>query len=415
MHSILLVEDAAFFEKAALRKLADVGDYDVTVARTYRQAKELLESGDILPSLALVDLTLPDAPDGEIVDLTGLFAIPTVVFTSRYEPAMRNEMRQKGIIDYVIKDSPSSLDYIGELVHQLWRNPEIGILVIDDSTIERTRLSDILDRHRYRVYEAESAADGLSLIERFKDIRLVLVDYFMPGEDGFSFLKAVRRRHSRDKLAVIGMSGYEDDENRIAFLKYGANDFVQKTCSPEELLLRVSQNLYVIDRFSDLNERALRDPLTGLYNRRFLFSEGLRSMRQQIADGDAFWITLIDLDNFKAINDTHGHLAGDRALKTVADEISKVTGPGEYAVRLGGDEFCMTLAAQTEAQVMARAQSFLIGLARQGLLVDDTKIHFTVSMGAAPLVNADLESALKIADTRLYKAKSEGRNRMVAG
>ena len=130
MGTILLVEDASFFEKAALRKLAAIGETDVSVARCYQQAQTFLENAETAPALALVDLTLPDARNGEIVDLCRDNGIPTVVFTGRYETHIRHAMREKGILDYVIKDSPSSLDYIGDLIQrtevELLKTPNLG-------------------------------------------------------------------------------------------------------------------------------------------------------------------------------------------------------------------------------------------------------------------------------------------------
>ena len=124
MQSILLVEDASFFEKAVLMTLKNIEECNVYVARSYKEAEELLCSSREKPDLALVDLTLPDARDGQIVDLTKTHEIPTIVFTSRWAAHIRKSVYSKGVMDYVVKDSPSSLDYLSELILQLRRNPQ---------------------------------------------------------------------------------------------------------------------------------------------------------------------------------------------------------------------------------------------------------------------------------------------------
>ncbi|NBN65737.1 diguanylate cyclase [Microvirga tunisiensis] len=414
MQTILLVEDATFFEKAALKKLADIGDYDVVIARDFAEAKRILETARHMPDLALVDLTLPDAPDGEIVDLCMAHKLATVVFTSRFEPRIRNAIRQKGVLDYVVKDSPSSLDYLGELVQRLGRNASIGVLVIDDASVERSVISDTISRHRYKVYQARSSNDGMEMLANNPDIRLVLVDYFMPDEDGFAFLKAVRRKHGREQLAVLGMSSSEDTENRIRFLKYGANDFIHKSCPPEELLLRISQNLDVIDRFATLSDRSLRDTLTGLYNRRYLYGDGVRRCQEADAANQPTWLALIDVDEFKTINDSRGHGAGDEALLLLASELNRLTVENGFAIRIGGDEFCAVVGSPTEAEAHALIEGFRKQLENRDVIRDGHCFRITVSIGLARVHKGDISEALRVADTYLYAAKSAGRNRLVA-
>lgn len=415
MKKILLVEDAAFFEKAALRKLSHIGETNISVARCYADAERLIrEQPDDLPSLALVDLTLPDARNGEIVDLCREHDIPTVVFTGRYEAPIRKAMLDKGILDYVIKDSPTSLDYIGDLVQRLWRNPSIGILVVDDVKHERNRLSSILSKHRYQIFEADNSAEGIELLKNYPQIKLAIVDYFMPNEDGFSFLKNVRRRFSREKVAVLGMSGYEASENRIRFLKYGASDFLHKSCTSEEILLRVSQNLDIIDRFSDLYERSVRDALTGLYNRGFLFNECAGIVKRSSPANSDFWLAMVDLDSFKTINDTYGHPAGDAVLQAVAAELDRITGQSEHAIRLGGDEFCLFLKAESEQHAVERLESICNSLRTKTISAGDRPIPFSVSIGITPILDGDLDSALGRSDARMYEAKVQAGDFLIA-
>jgi diguanylate cyclase (GGDEF)-like protein len=415
MQTTLLVEDAAFFEKAIVKKLHEVGRHQIMVARNYEEAENCLNLPIGEPDLALVDLTLPDAPDGEIVDLCEKWNIPTIVFTSRFDPKTRGKMLAKGVIDYVLKDSPGSLNYVADLIRKLAQNPKIGILVLDDSGVERDAISRIVAKHLYKVYQAGSTDEALAMLKAHKDIKLVLVDYFMPEKDGFTFLKAVRRVHDAEKVGIIGMSSYANPENRVRFLKYGAADFVDKNCSPEELLLRVSQNLDYIYRIEELNNMAMRDVLTGLYNRRYLFDKAIRSIASwPVTDGHSHWLALLDLDSFKSINDSLGHDFGDAVLTSFARHLTKLARNGDIVARLGGDEFCIVFCNKSEEEVVDGLQILLDTLQDQPVRHDGDEHHIKTSIGLAVIETGQADDAFKIADHRLYTAKRSGRGHLVA-
>lgn len=414
MQTTLLVEDASFFEKAIVKKLHDVGRHQIMVARSYAEAENCLNLPIGEPDLALVDLTLPDAPDGEIVDLCEKRNIPTIVFTSRFDPKTRSKMLQKGVIDYVLKDSPGSLNYVADLIRRLAKNPKIGILVLDDAGVEREAISRIVMKHLYKVYKAASTDEALKCLSENSDIKLVLADYFLPGKDGFAFLKAVRRSQSAEQVGIIGMSAVTNSDNRVRFLKYGAADFVDKHCSPEELLLRISQNLDYIYRIEELNNLAMRDSLTGLYNRRYLLAEVAGEIKSWSgADDDRNWLALFDLDGFKGVNDNHGHDFSDVVLTRFAGNLTSLSKENDIVARLGGDEFCVVLRDQSESEMRERLSAFLNDVETSPIEHRGLSINIRTSIGVAPLLDGDLHEALKAADLRLYSAKRTGPGQLV--
>ncbi|GAA0782802.1 diguanylate cyclase [Roseibium denhamense] len=415
MQTTLLVEDAAFFEKAIVKKLHEVGRNQIMVARNYAEAESCLDLPIGEPDLALVDLTLPDAPDGEIVELCRQRGIPTIVFTSRLDPKVRAKMLDHGVIDYVLKDSPGSLDYVADLIRKLAQNPKIGVLVLDDAPVELDAIAQIVSKHLYKVYKARSSKEALETLKTHPDIKLVLSDYFMPEQDGFAFLKEVRRRHSRDQVVVIGMSSFANPDNRVRFLKYGAADFVDKNCSPEELLLRISQNLEFIYRIEELNNMAMRDFLTGLYNRRFLFDTAAPQMKGWQDEGDSGnWLALFDLDSFKEINDELGHDYGDAVLVNFATHLKKMSNQADYIIRLGGDEFCAILRNRTEAEVTDLLSNFLEQIDKTHVRCNGKMLQIKTSIGTARIEKGNLADSLRNADMRLYSAKRAGRGRLVS-
>jgi len=415
MQTTLLVEDAAFFEKAIVKKLHEVGRHQIMVARSYEEAENCLNLPIGEPDLALVDLTLPDAPDGEIVDLCEKWGIPTIVFTSRFDTKTRSKMLEKGVIDYVLKDSPGSLNYVADLIRKLAQNPKIGILVLDDSGVERDAISRIVAKHLYKVYQASSTDEALAMLKEHSDIKLVLADYFMPDKDGFAFLKAVRRVHDPEKVGVIGMSSFANPDNRVRFLKYGAADFVDKNCSPEELLLRVSQNLDYIYRIQELNNMAMRDVLTGLYNRRYLFDKAIKSIGTwPVTEEGAHWLALLDLDSFKAINDSLGHDFGDAVLTSFARHLTKLANKDDIVARLGGDEFCIVFCNKRREEVVDGLQTLLDTIQSTPVRHDGDEHLMKTSIGLSSIADGKVGDAFKTADHRLYAAKRSGRGQLVA-
>ncbi|WP_428526360.1 GGDEF domain-containing response regulator [Roseibium sp.] len=409
MRTMLLVEDASFFEKAIVDRLQDIGRHQIMVARNFSEAESCLDMPICEPDLALVDLTLPDAPNGEIVDLCRNRNIPTIIFTSKFDNEVREKALAKGVIDYVLKDTPASLDYVAELLKRLSYNPKIGILILDDSSVDRERIAQITSHHLYQTYQASTPAEALQMLRDHQHIRLVLADYYMPDEDGFAFLKTVRRKYSRERLSVIGMSSLSNSDNRIRFLKYGAADFIDKSYAPEEILLRISLNLDMMDRIAELNTLAMQDALTGVHNRHFLFTKAVKQIESWAHSGNkASWIAVFDLDSFKQINDEYGHDVGDSVLLGFARQLRALAGPEDMIIRLGGDEFCMIFRSETRDSLTLKLAGFMKSLSTHPIRHSGTDLLCQTSVGIAKLEGGEISDALSIADKHLYASKRSG-------
>jgi diguanylate cyclase (GGDEF)-like protein len=218
------------------------------------------------------------------------------------------------------------------------------------------------------------------------------------------------------ELAVIGLSGQAGPEIIARFLKSGANDFLPKSCTPEEFMLRISQNLDTLDRIQALADMAHRDALTGLSNRRHLFSHGRGIFDAARHKGTGARVASIDIDRFKSVNDTHGHDAGDALIRAFGRTLSDCCPPQAFPARLGGDEFCVVLPELDHATCtrflddLRRGMNALTGpggtLGRIGPV--------TLSIGLNDGAAGTLEDALHAADIQLYAAKSAGRDCVVA-
>ncbi|MGN7614685.1 response regulator, partial [Magnetococcales bacterium HHB-1] len=258
---ILLVEDSVVLAKLIRRRLNTASCFDIIHTSSYRETETILQQEE--PEnffLALLDLVLPDAKEGEIVDYICQKSIPAIVFTSMYSDDLRDYMESKGVIDYVVKRS-RNVEQIGYLVERLAKNRNISILVVDDSRTQRAALRKLLELYQFCVYEAENGMEAIKILSEDNDIRLVITDYIMPEMDGFALLEWIRYEQgkSRNELAAIGLSAHGSNILSARFIKGGGNDFLSKPYLKEELICRVFQNIETLELIDTINETAQKD------------------------------------------------------------------------------------------------------------------------------------------------------------
>ena len=414
MERLLVVEDSTFFKNLILGAFETEPGIEIVAVETMADAEAAMDADGTPFFLALVDLNLPDAPDGEVVSKTLACGIPSVVFTGTFDELVRTRFLDMGVLDFVLKDNPSSLRYLISLTRRILRNRAVTALVVDDSVVARRVCSDLLKRYRLKVIEAKNGVEALEKLSENPGIRIVITDHEMPEMDGFDLVTAIRREYDRDRLMVIGVSGSGGAPLSAKFLKHGANDFITKPYLPEELYTRVALNLDILENVSALTNAATRDFLTGLLNRRSFFDVGARIARSTQRGGLAAAVAILDIDHFKAVNDTYGHETGDDVLKVVAELIERHTKRGgDVAARFGGEEFVVMLEVKDPDKVIDYFNELRETLAAQEIDTPDGMVSVTASIGVVIQKEINLEAALKIADDNLYAAKNAGRNQVV--
>lgn len=400
--TVLLIEDSTTTLRALSRMLLE-HDYTPVEAMSMQAASELLQAGnDYL--CAVMDYTLPDAPDGETLPLLLEHKLPTIILTGNTDNAVREHLLLQPIFDYVPKDSPAAFEYLRKLIRRVERNPQVKVLLVDDSSTIRNHLRGLLQRQRYQVLEAPDAEAALALLQSEPDITLVLADQDMPGMSGLHMTSEIRRLYGPDGMAIVGISGSAIEGLTARFIKAGADDFLRKPFNHEEFFCRVTRNIEFVENMAALNAIAHTDALTGLPNRRKFFTE-----LKRINAG--YSIAMLDLDHFKKINDDYGHDVGDTTLRHVAALMREHFREGLLA-RFGGEEFVVLLPGYEPVRHRTQLQAFcqLIESGRVTEAPDDLRI--TLSIGFASAKEPNITHLLKLADTNLYKAKAGGRNQV---
>jgi diguanylate cyclase (GGDEF)-like protein len=415
MQKVLLVEDSVMFGRLAKNKIEKEFGQPVFWAKNYAETKEMLKREKSLFSMALLDFNLPDAPNGEVIDLVVSEGISSFVFTANMVEEVRTQVWKKKVADYIIKEDPNSLDYVVAAMRQLEENQNSLVLIVDDSLTFRNVISELLYIRKFRVLNAPDGKTALAILEQYPEIELVITDFNMPGIDGCKLCQKIRENFKHDQLAIIGFSSEEDRSLGARFIKSGANDYIVKqTFLVEEFYSRVNRSLETVHLIKQIRERSIRDVLTGLHNRRYFFDEGNALYKQCSGKSTGISCAMIDIDFFKKVNDTHGHNIGDEVIKNIADILQDTANQEDIVARIGGEEFCILIPAGNRENCFTRMEMLrkLIETTPVAQLLDNSNLFVTCSIGCCTSAEESLDAMLKVADNKLYKAKEEGRNRV---
>jgi diguanylate cyclase (GGDEF)-like protein len=409
---ILVVDDSATVGMVVKNAVSSVVGMPVDLARSLAACNKLLLEYPKQYLVAVVDLNLPDAADGEAVDATLNAGVATIVLTGSMDPNTHERISAKPIVDYVTKQSPGSIAIVQKSVLHTLRNMLCKVLIVESNPTYRNYLKNILLTQCLQVIEADSAASALSEIETRGDIAVVVTAYEMPERDGVDLCMKLRANFPSSKLAIIGITGTSNDFTGVRFFKAGADDIIHKPFLVEEFVSRVNARLDYLDSLRTIQEQANRDYLTKLYNRRYLFEAGNALYSNAKRGNIQLSIAMIDIDFFKKINDTYGHDIGDKAIVAVAQAISKHFRATDIVARMGGEEFCI-IAVNNNAtfDTMNRLRLFIEAMTVP--LEDKTTISFTVSIGVTTTLGNSLDEMINHSDEALYKAKHSGRNQVV--
>jgi diguanylate cyclase (GGDEF)-like protein len=412
---VLLVEDNRVVTKVIrhlLQHQFEGEERDCVSVASYAETQTVLDSGENF-LVAIADLNLPDAPNGEVVDLLLNSGVPVIVLTGSFDDRQREIFLAKPIVDYVVKESRYSYEYAIRLVRRIDRNRRVRIMVVDDSLTSRRLIANLLRNHLYQVIEAGDGEEAIKIVGQHPDIRMIITDYQMPKMDGCQLVRQIRQQVTgRLPIALIGISSTDSPNLSARFIKNGANDYLSKPFSTEEFYCRVMQNIETLEYLEQIRDAADRDYLTRLFNRRYFF-ENVPDMFNMTSNGD-WTVAMIDIDHFKSINDRLGHDAGDQVLIEVARRLQDHFKEGVVA-RFGGEEFALVVAGGEEA--VESLERFRESIAAKAVELGGGvgSVSVTLSIGYNRITNGDeasLETRINQADAALYRAKRGGRNRV---
>lgn len=281
-------------------------------------------------------------------------------------------------------------------------NPKPSIMVVDDdvSIIDILRQSLVLEGFGCDVYTR--AEDALEFLQR-QPVDILLTDIILPGIKGLELVSRAKKLHPG--MTVIVMTGFIEEFSYDEAVRSGASDFIKKPFTIQELLVRIKHAKVQ----EHLRELSITDELTGLSNRRGFFAFAQQQVKRARRSGERLVLLYADLDNLKTINDTLGHLSGDRALADTAQILRETCRDSDIIARMGGDEFAMILVNATE-QSVAAVQGRLLKRLDEYNSRKDAPFGLSLSLGLAvfdPNRPVSVDELVRVADGRMYDEKQQ--------
>ena len=295
-----------------------------------------------------------------------------------------------------------------------------NILIIDDDKLNLATARRVLSAE-YKVIPAMKGTQALAYLQN-GDCDIILLDINMPEMDGFEVLQKIRQMESCKGIPVSFLTADNDTETEARWFKEGAIDLIAKPFVPEVMRSRIGRALEreelrcsLAERLeqktrevSDIKNKSCQDALTGLWNR--VYTEA--AVNKMIAQEAKGTLMMIDLDNFKAINDNYGHIGGDRVLKMFADTLRDFSGEEDILCRIGGDEFVVFYKDLTsKSEIGSRAADIISDLCdKLEQCKFETNSSVSIGIAQAPEDAAEFNRLYNCADKALYYVKQNGKN-----
>lgn len=289
------------------------------------------------------------------------------------------------------------------------------ILIVDDSPVQSAKLKAILD-DEYDVTTVQTAEEGLCRAGD-ENYSLILLDVVLPGMDGFTLLKKLQEELCTQSVPVILITSLSDEENEQRGLILGAVDYITKPFKPLIVKARVNTHIKLYNYRKQVEYQSRTDQLTGIANRREHDHYSVMKWKEAIRLQVPFSICMLDIDRFKAYNDTFGHPAGDKVIAAVAKTVdSCLWRSTDFLARYGGEEFVVLMLGEPSGKAFEHLKKIRQAVEDLHIPHDPSISQWvTVSIGGVTVVphaESSYDVYLKVADTVLYDAKKFGRNRV---
>lgn len=296
----------------------------------------------------------------------------------------------------------------------------VRVLVADDSLVMRRLLEASLTGWGYEPVTAADGRQAWELLTGEDPPPIAILDWMMPGMSGLEICRKLRQRGSPPYVYVILLTARGMREDIVEGMNAGADDYVVKPFDKHELEVRLRAGRRIIDLQSELmrtqerlREQAMRDPLTGIWNRASILEVLERELDRARREGSALGVLMLDLDHFKHLNDTRGHQFGDQALRLFAQRVQGAVRSYDSFGRYGGEEFLIIAPNCGRPELLSQAERLRRTVEAAPFEVDGVSFPLTVSIGASSLergTRATPTELIRAADDALYQAKRAGRN-----
>ena len=293
-------------------------------------------------------------------------------------------------------------------------NSPLTVLVIEDHPDQRDLLAIVLQREGYRVITASNGLEALEKLEKER-VQIALSDIMMPKMDGFELIKQIRGNPSLKSIYLILITARIQEGDRVRGLDLGADDYITKPFSFSELLARIRVGSRVVQYQQHLEYQTQVDSLTGLFNRRAFEKKINEEFERSKRYHNPLSVLILDIDNFKIINDTYGHHGGDAALVKISETFRERTRQSDFPSRYGGEEFILILPESDQESALQVAGKIHESIRTCSFGTTARPFALTVSIGVSSTsarFYSEWRDLVDDADRALYVAKNSGKDRI---
>ncbi|EHK5076633.1 diguanylate cyclase [Campylobacter upsaliensis] len=408
MRKILLIDDNKMLSKLLAKKIQNTLNYEVDIAHTMAEAIAMLNNEYFL---SFVDLCLPDAMNGEIVDVVA-DKIPTIVLTASNDTNKREEFMHKNILDYIFKESDTCVDQILDAISTLSYYAKSKVILAMAKLPERNEIKKFLSQRLFKVLAAAHGEEALLYLEDNDDTKLIIADAKMPVVSGEELLAEIRTKYNDDDLGVI-LLGEKDDVAEARVLKNGANDYLIKPLLKELFNCRLDRVLNYMQDKKFIKTYNNLDHTSGLKDH-YTFRSEVEDYLNDIAGGEQeFAFAFLDIDELKSINDEYGFEIGDSIIKICADEMIAETKGRDILGRYSAEKFGILLKNISQERALKILSRIRVNIKNAGILINLDELFFTASLGVVfANSGAKLDDLVEKATKALSAAKNNGKDRI---
>jgi len=366
-----------------------------------------------LPVAIVIDLESIESTAIAEQDLKNMMSmyhhrIPFIFISNKDNFESRLAAVRLGASGYMIKpiDVVVLADHLDVLITKENVQPH-RVMIVDDDPITSEYYATILRSDGMSVLVLQRPDTIFKVLSQYRP-ELILLDIYMPGCNGVELSKMIRQDNRYIDVPIVFLSSESDRGKQLEAMRAGADDFLTKPIEPEYLISAVSSRA---ERYRSLRSLIMRDGLTGLFNHSATKERIISELTSANRRNSTMSIAVLDLDNFKSVNDAYGHHMGDQVLRILSRLLQQRLRQTDIVGRYGGEEFVVILpntTAQMAALVLNKVREAFSKIVHHS---DDTEFCVTFSVGVADLTNATTpEELFGMADSALYRAKQNGRN-----
>ena len=294
------------------------------------------------------------------------------------------------------------------------------VLAAEDNPVFQSMLRTMLNKWGYRPVIARDGNEAWNILDTAEAPRLAVLDWMMPGMDGVEICRRIRSTNREPYVYILLLTARTESQDLIEGMDAGADDYLTKPFNTHELRVRIRAGRRILDLQEELlqarealRDQATHDGLTGLLNRTSILEKLDDELSRAARDGSSVSVLMVDLDRFKWVNDTHGHLAGDAVLREASSRLRSASRRYDSVGRYGGEEYLVVLPGCETAAAALQAERLREAIAGTPFRADSRPLAMSCSIGLACSSDCAPEVLIREADGALYHAKANGRNRVV--